>query len=250
MLNAELEFFGTGDEGVRLEITSVTLETASHEDRIALLADRIVAQAVAMRASDIHIEPVRSETETYLWLRYRIDGVLHEIRKVPPSLIEAITLRFKQMGDMNLGERRVAQDGRCQIHDDDLDLEIRMSILPTLQGESLVMRILNRGNVLLGLDRIGMEAQSLALVRASIAQPTGLIVVTGPTAGGKTTTVYSCLSELANPQRKTITVEDPVELSLPFATQTQVNRRTGMTFAACLHSSMRQDLDVLYSSGD
>lgn len=246
-LQAELEFFrpesddASGPAG--LEAEGGALAT---EQRVALLADRIVSGAIAARASDIHMEPARGDDEPYLWLRYRVDGRLVEMRRIAMSLAEALTLRFKQMGEMNLSERRIAQDGRFVVQRADADLEVRISTMPMLAGESMVMRILNRDRVLVGLANLGMYADDIERLRAAIHQPSGLIVVTGPTGSGKTTTVYCCLTELASPDVKTITVEDPVELAIPDVTQTQINVRTGMTFVACLRTAMRQDPDILY----
>ncbi len=247
ILDAELKFFASPDEpSAGSESGQSEPAASSYEERVGLLADAIVARAVAARASDIHLEPVRSGDESYLWLRYRIDGLLHEIRRIPQALTEAITLQFKQMAEMNLAERRVAQDGRFKVQSEDTDLEIRMSDVPMLHGESLVMRILDRGKSLVGLNRLGLEAQALERLRHAINQPNGLVIVTGPTGSGKTTTVYSCLTELADEGRKTLTVEEPVELTLPFVTQIQTNRRYGMTFEGCMRSAMRQDPDILF----
>jgi excisionase family DNA binding protein len=248
-LRAELDFFG--EELRRIEAAELPdeeLDRETGEGKIALLVSQLVALAIGQKASDIHLEPARQGSDACLWLRYRIDGVLHEIRRLPLSLYDALIARFKQLAEMNIAERRLPQDGRFQVRCEERAFELRMSSLPTLYGEALVMRILDRSSVLIGLERLGMTEEDRARLTACVTQPSGLILTTGPTGSGKTTLLYSCLHQIANPQRKTLTVENPVEYVLPYTTQAQVSVKDGMRFATALRSFLRQDPDIVMTS--
>jgi type IV pilus assembly protein PilB len=219
--------------------------TTSGEGKIALLVDRILALAICKGVSDIHIEPARQHNEAFVLLRFRLDGVLHEMRRLPTRLQDPLALRIKQMAEMNLAERKVTQDGRIHFWYDGNDFDLRVSCLPTVFGEAIVLRVLDKRNVIIGLNRLGLTPEDLARLQSLIGQPQGLVLTTGPSGSGKTTLLYSCLNALANPNRKTLTAEDPVEYILPYTTQTQINRKVGMNFPATLRSLLRQDPDVI-----
>jgi excisionase family DNA binding protein len=238
-LETESEFFA----GEILDAGEIpkSAESSSPEAKIVELADRILQSATIEGASDIHIEP----GENSLRLRFRIDGVLHEIRRIPMNLHDSVTTRFKEMAEMNLIEKRLPQDGRFRIQNDEKEYELRMSILPTLYGESIVMRILDRNATLPGLDRLGIEAHQVDFIRACMNRPSGVVLVTGPTGSGKTTFLYSCLLEIDASGAKVLTVEDPIEMRFPDIVQVQVNARNGLTFAAAMRSIQRQDPDVI-----
>ncbi len=215
------------------------------ESKVTLLLRRILALAAAKGVSDIHLEPVRQGGDSFGLLRFRLDGVLHEMRRLPLRIHEALVLSIKQQAEMNLAERKLPQDGRCTFWHDSSEFDTRVSCLPTLYGEAITMRLLDRQRVRIGLDQVGLMPENLTRLRAMIEQPDGLILAAGPSGSGKSTLLYSCLHALVNSYRKTLTVEDPVELVLPYATQTQVNHRVGLTFPVALRSSLRQDPDIL-----
>jgi type IV pilus assembly protein PilB len=208
------------------------------------VAELIVKLAVEARASDIHVEP----TPNSLRLRFRIDGVLHEIRRMPKNLAEPIVGSFKELADMTLSERRLPQDGRFPFHHGGHEYDIRANVLPTIDGENIVMRILDRSSVLLGLENLGLAPATAKQVRDAVRRPNGLVIATGPTGSGKTTLLYSCLQEIAGEGVKTVSVEDPVEYQLANVGQVQTNKRAGLTFAAAMRSFLRQDADVIYCS--
>ncbi|NMB15927.1 MAG: Flp pilus assembly complex ATPase component TadA [Firmicutes bacterium] len=199
----------------------------------------ILTQAVRREASDIHIEP----QEDSLRVRYRLDGHLADVMRFPLQLAPDIISRVKVMADMDITEKRRPQDGRIELANDGVDM--RVSSLPTIHGEKLVIRILNQVASFLEIDRLGFQPESMDLVRQMLHQPYGLILVTGPTGSGKTTTLYAFLNQLSRPERNVITVEDPVEFRLPGVNQVQVNPRAGLTFAAGLRAVLRQDPDVI-----
>jgi type IV pilus assembly protein PilB len=220
--------------------------SVSIAEKSETLARRIVEAAIDRRASDIHIEPTHLDGANIWWVRYRIDGILQEFRRMPSSLQEMLTAQFKTMADMNVGEKRVPQDGRFRFGHKGGDFEIKLSTGITHYGESIVMRILDRRNVQFDLERVGLSGEGLTQLRELINQPNGVILFTGPSGSGKTTTLYSCLAEIASPQRKTMTIEDPIEMTLPFVTSCGINPRLGITFSSALRSFMRQDPDILY----
>jgi type IV pilus assembly protein PilB len=207
------------------------------------LVQGLVRTALARRASDIHVEKNRGVPR----VRLRIDGVLHEQPDLalPPEQYEPVITRIKYMAEMSLSEKQVPQDGRIQIDHEGNVYELRVSIFPYFDGESAVMRILDRSNVLIGLNRLGLDPPTLARVVAMVEQPGGLILTAGPTGAGKTTMLYSLLDRLNRPEVKIMTIEDPVEYLLPGVNQAQLNRKAGLAFANSLRAFLRQDPDVI-----
>jgi general secretion pathway protein E len=205
------------------------------------LVNRMISQAVKAGASDIHIEPFRDS----LKIRYRIDGILYE-RLTPPKGIQASLIsRIKVMASMNIAEKRVPQDGRTQVRIGDQEIDIRISTVPTGFGERLVMRLLNKSGYFLSLDQFGVSDDHSTRLNRIIRQSHGIVLVTGPTGSGKTTTLYAALSEINSPDKNIITIEDPVEYNLTGIGQIQVNPKTGVTFARGLRAIVRQDPDVI-----
>jgi type IV pilus assembly protein PilB len=209
---------------------------------VVALVDRILLQAMSVSASDIHVEP----QQTGLRLRYRQDGVLQQyIEPLPARLIPAVTSRFKILADMDIAERRQAQDGRIRRRYKDQTIDFRVNTLPSRFGEKICLRLLDSNATQLGLDKLISDPQALALVRDLGSKPFGMILVTGPTGSGKSTTLYSLLAERNDPGINISTVEDPIEYTLPGITQCQVNREKDFDFATALRAFMRQDPDVL-----
>lgn len=208
---------------------------------VVRLLQTLFEDAVQVGASDIHIEP----DETVLRIRQRIDGVLHEQVMKEKRIAGALVSRLKLMSGLDISERRLPQDGRFNIRVKNKSIDIRLSTMPLQYGESVVMRLLDQSGGLLKLDHIGMPADILARFRKFIHQPHGIVLVTGPTGSGKTTTLYGALNEMNSPEKKIITVEDPVEYRLPRINQVQVNTKVGLTFAGVLRTALRQDPDVV-----
>jgi len=205
------------------------------------LVNRMISQAVKAGASDIHIEPFQHS----LKIRYRIDGILYE-RLTPPKGIQAsLVSRIKVMASMNIAEKRIPQDGRAQVRIGDQEIDIRISTVPTSYGERLVMRLLNKSGYFLSLDQFGLSDDHFEGLNRIIRQTHGIVLVTGPTGSGKTTTLYAGLSEINSPDKNIITIEDPVEYNLTGIGQIQVNAKTGVTFARGLRAIVRQDPDVI-----
>jgi MSHA biogenesis protein MshE len=211
------------------------------EAPIVKLLQSVFDDATQVRASDIHIEP----QESRLQIRFRIDGVLHLQTEADIRIAQALALRLKLMSELDISEKRLPQDGRFVIKVRNQNIDVRVSTMPTQYGESVVMRLLNQGGGLLMLDSIGMPADMVQRLRKIIQRPNGLVLVTGPTGSGKTTTLYGALAELNSLERKLITVEDPVEYRLPGINQVQVNDKIDLTFARVLRSALRQDPDVV-----
>ena len=205
------------------------------------LVNSIMIEALRKRVSDIHIEPL----EKSMRLRYRLDGVLYENPSPPKRLHPAICSRIKILSNLNIAERRLPQDGRFKIKALGREADVRVSLLPTVHGEKVVMRILDKSQLAPSLDALGLDALALENFKYSIAQPHGMILVTGPTGSGKTTTLYSCLQDLNTSDVNIITVEDPVEYQLAGINQVQANPDIGLTFAAGLRSILRQDPDIV-----
>ena len=205
------------------------------------MVNMILVEALRTRASDIHIEP----QDKNLRLRYRVDGVLIERPNPPKSLQAAITSRVKIMADLDIAERRIPQDGRFKIRALGKEVDIRVSLLPTVHGEKVVMRVLDKGSLYPNLAGLGLDDQAFKALSYAVAQPHGIILVTGPTGSGKTTTLYSCLQELNQADVNIVTCEDPVEYQLEGVNQVQVNSDVGLTFAAALRSILRQDPDIV-----
>ena len=221
--------------------TEALLEGRDAEAKTAALARQIIDLAIRSRASDIHLEPTAHD----FLLRCRVDGVLQETRRLPSSMRESMAAQFKTMAEMNVSETRVPQDGRIPIKQEGKEFDLRVAVLPSVYGEAITIRILDRSTVLVGLDKLGIVPEDLRQIRDLVCQPNGIVLATGPTGSGKTTLLYSCLQEMAGVEKKTLTVEDPVEFVLPYTTQTQVNKKAGLTFAAALRSFLRQDPDVI-----
>jgi type IV pilus assembly protein PilB len=228
---------GSSDQSIDLD---AVLEAADDNQVIRLL-NLVLLQAIRDRASDIHFEPFENEFK----MRYRIDGVLYEMVPPPKHLGPAITSRVKVMANLDIAERRLPQDGRIELTVGGNPVDLRVAILPTIYGESCVMRVLDRGNVELSLDRVGFRPDDLEKFRALIEKPNGIVIVTGPTGSGKTTTLYAALADLNDVQTKILTAEDPVEYDIDGLCQVQVNPEAGLTFAKALRSFLRQDPDVI-----
>jgi MSHA biogenesis protein MshE len=211
------------------------------EAPVVKLLQSVFDEAVKARASDIHIEP----QEERLQIRFRIDGVLHLQTEADIKIASSLALRLKLMAGLDIAEKRLPQDGRFNMKVRQQQIDVRISTMPTQFGESVVMRLLNQSGGILKLDSIGMPADMLERFRAVIRRPNGLVLVTGPTGSGKTTTLYGALAELNTQESKIITVEDPVEYRLPGANQVQVNEKIDLTFARVLRSALRQDPDVV-----
>ncbi|MBM3244261.1 MAG: type II secretion system protein GspE [Candidatus Omnitrophica bacterium] len=208
---------------------------------IVKLVSLIIMQAVKDKASDVHIEPA----EDKVLVRYRIDGILHEVQKIPKHLQSALASRVKVMARMDIAETRNPQDGRIQLKMENKDLDLRVSSFPTINGENLVLRILDKSSVLMGLAELGFAGKDLKNFDKLIRRPNGIILVTGPTGSGKTTTLYAALSTINSIEKNIITIEDPVEYEIPLIRQTQVNPKAGLTFANGLRSILRQDPDII-----
>lgn len=208
---------------------------------IIRVANTIIQQAIKAGASDIHVEPDRRHVR----VRYRVDGVLHEEMTVPKYIQAPLISRFKIMADMNIAERRIPQDGRIPVRLENKDYDLRVSCLPTIYGEKIVCRILDKSNVLIGLGRLGFLPDTMAKLEELIIQPNGMILTTGPTGSGKTTTQYSVLHKINSVDKNIITIEDPVEYQLNGISQVQVHTKAGLTFATALRSFLRQDPDII-----
>ncbi len=221
-------------------------EEVAAEEGLDRLVRRITILALALRASDIHLEPVRQADEAYHWMRLRIDGKLHEIRRFPMSLYEALNLHFKQQANMDLAERRMPQDGRIRCSYGGKDFLLHIASVPTLGGEALTVRIILKEHLLMKLEQIGIPAEHP--LHGWIQQPNGVVMAVGPTGSGKTTTLTSCLYEIAAPDRKTLMVEEQVDTLIPNTTLIPVNERAGMSYAAALRAVWRHDPDIVYIS--
>jgi len=215
--------------------------TTVEDAPVVRLLQSVFEDAVGVRASDIHIEP----QETRLIIRFRIDGVLHVQTEADPRIASALVLRLKLMSGLDISEKRLPQDGRFQVKARNSQVDVRISTMPVQYGESVVMRLLNQSSGMLGLQRLGMPEHVLERMQDAVRRPSGMILVTGPTGSGKTTTLYSALAEINTPERKIITVEDPVEYRLPRINQVQVQEKIDLTFGRVLRSALRQDPDVI-----
>ncbi|MFP6599277.1 MAG: type II secretion system ATPase GspE [Deltaproteobacteria bacterium] len=232
---AGLEFLDDSEEDVQ------QLRDMASEAPVIRLVNQILSRAVEQRASDVHVEPFENE----LRVRYRIDGVLHDIDPPPRTMTAAVISRIKLMAKLNIAERRLPQDGRIKLRLVGREIDLRVSSLPTLYGESVVMRILDRSSIVVDLGTLGMRADTLDRFSKLIAQPHGLLLVTGPTGSGKTTTLYGALDKINSPDRKIVTIEDPVEYQLAGVNQIHVKSQIGLTFASGLRSIVRQDPDII-----
>ncbi len=217
------------------------LKDLASEAPIIRLVNLVLTRAVEGRASDIHIEPFEDE----LKVRYRIDGVLHQTESTPKKLQAAIVSRVKIMAKLNIAERRLPQDGRIKLKVGAKEVDLRVSTIPVLHGESVVMRILHKEGIVIDLDLLGFPPKTLSLFNQLITKPNGIILVTGPTGSGKTTTLYGALDKINSPDVKIITVEDPVEYQLKGVNQIQVKPQIGLNFASTLRHIVRQDPDII-----
>jgi type IV pilus assembly protein PilB len=217
------------------------LKAEDAENRIIKFVEEIIKKATEEKASDIHIEP----DEDKLRIRFRVDGVLKEVSVQPKSIHPAVVSRIKVLSDLDIAEKRLPQDGRFQMQLEDRVLDLRVSTFPTVQGENVVIRVLDKKNAVIKLDDLGLEQRDLDVLRSMIVKPNGIILVTGPTGSGKTSTLYAALQEINTLDRNIATLEDPVEYMLPYVRQTQVNEDVGFTFARGLRSLVRQDPDVI-----
>lgn len=217
------------------------LKEVAESNPVKKLLNLVLLQAIRDKASDIHFEPFEDEYK----IRYRIDGVLYEMVPPPRHIAVAIASRIKVMANLNIAERRLPQDGRIELTVGGSPVDLRVSVLPTMFGESVVMRVLDRSNVKLSLSRIGLRDDDMNIFRQLIAKPNGIIINTGPTGSGKTTTLYAALAELNDVETKILTAEDPVEYDIDGLCQCQINTDIGLTFHRCLRSFLRQDPDVI-----
>ncbi|HTL56965.1 MAG TPA: ATPase, T2SS/T4P/T4SS family [Candidatus Limnocylindrales bacterium] len=223
------------------EVNLDQLAASSEEAPVIKLANLILIQAVKDRASDVHIEPF----EKGLRLRYRVDGVLLDATPPPKQMQLALASRFKIMSSLDIAERRLPQDGRMRIRVSGKEYDLRVSIMPTVHGEKIVLRLLDKSNLSASIDKLGLDPETFQQFKIAVDAPHGLILVTGPTGSGKTTTLYSALNELNNPVYNIITVEDPVEFQIPGINQVPVKKEIGLTFANALRSILRQDPDII-----
>jgi MSHA biogenesis protein MshE len=229
-----------GDAAI-VDFGALALTPGLEEAPVVKLLQTVFEDAMQARASDIHIEP----QEKRLHIRFRIDGVLHLQTEADSKIASAVVLRLKLMSGLDISEKRLPQDGRFNVKVGNNYIDVRISTMPTQFGESVVMRLLSQASGMLGLDNIGMPADMLAILRNVIRRPSGMVLVTGPTGSGKTTTLYAALGELNTTERKIITVEDPVEYRLRGINQVQVNEKIELTFERVLRSALRQDPDVI-----
>lgn len=226
---------------VSVDFGALAVNPGLEEAPIVKLLQSVFEDATQVRASDIHIEP----QEGRLQIRFRIDGVLHLQTEADSKIASSLALRLKLMSDLDISEKRLPQDGRFAIRVKNQRIDVRISTMPTQYGESVVMRLLNQGGTTLRLDAIGMPPKLVEQFRAIVHRPNGLVLVTGPTGSGKTTTLYCALAELNSVEKKLITVEDPVEYRLPGINQVQVNDKIELNFARVLRSALRQDPDIV-----
>jgi len=236
--------FGNLIESAVTETRQDEMEVEEHvkiEAPIVKLANKIIIDALKMRASDIHIEPY----EKGVSVRYRIDGVLHNILNLPAQIRSNLIARIKIMAHLDISEKRLPQDGRIRLKISDKEVDFRVSTLPVIHGEKIVLRILEKGSLQLDLTKLGFEENSLQFFLEALEKPYGMILVTGPTGSGKTTTLYSALMKLNKPEVNIMTVEDPVEYSFPGINQVQVKEEIGLTFASALRAFLRQDPDII-----
>jgi type IV pilus assembly protein PilB len=217
------------------------LASAAEDNKVVRLLNLVLLQAIKDKASDIHFEPFEEEFK----MRYRIDGVLYEMIPPPRHLALPIVSRIKVMANLDIAERRLPQDGRIELTVGSSPVDLRISVLPTMFGESVVMRVLDRSNVQLSLDKIGLRNDELENLRGLIQKPNVIVIVTGPTGSGKTTTLYAALNELNDPETKILTAEDPVEYDIDGLVQCQVNTEQELTFGKLLRSFLRQDPDII-----
>ena len=228
------------DNLVEIEVTADLLDETSQAP-IIRLANHIISQAVKARASDIHIEPSREQIK----VRYRVDGVLYDLLTPPKHIQSALISRIKVMAKLDIAEKRLPQDGRFDVKIGNTEIDVRVSTIPTATGERVVMRLLNKTSTFFGIADLGVSNNQMEQLKGLVTAPNGIILVTGPTGSGKTTSLYAILSYINTPDINIITVEDPVEYQIDGINQIQVNPKIGLTFASGLRSIVRQDPDVI-----
>lgn len=236
-MNEMIKDLGSGDGPIEVEQSVITDE----ESPVVRLVHQMIEQAVRLGASDIHVDPM----DTQVAIRYRIDGMLRSERSIPKTMQGVITARLKILGNLNIAERRLPQDGRIKMMIDGKQIDIRISSLPTVHGEKVVMRLLDLATGVKALDKLGMTEHNQSLFRRMIEKQHGIVLLTGPTGSGKTTTLYSALQHLNREQNNIITIEDPVEYMLEGVNQMQVHPAAGLTFAKGLRSILRQDPNII-----
>jgi len=239
MVDGEVEEVATADDDQ--EDVDLSDLTQSKDSPVVKLVNLLIFQAVRTKASDIHIEPFQHSVR----VRFRQDGVLYESLSPPKRLQNAIASRIKVMADLDIAEKRRPQDGKFQLRIEGRQVDFRVSILPVVHGEKIVMRILDASNLAISLDTLGFEAQALNAIRKAVSSPWGMLLVTGPTGSGKSTTLYSCVREVMSIEDNIVTVEDPVEYQVEGINQVPVNPKRGLTFAGALRSILRQDPDTV-----
>jgi len=251
--DVELETIGelineiAGDEQLQLldnrgeSIDLDAIKEAAESNPVKNLVNMVLLQAIRNRASDIHFEPFQDEFK----MRYRIDGTLYEMLPPPRSIAVAVASRIKVMSNLDIAERRLPQDGRIELQVGGSPVDLRVSVLPTMFGESVVMRVLDRSQVSLDIERLGIREDDMQIFRQLIRRPHGICIVTGPTGSGKTTTLYAALNELNDVTTKILTSEDPVEYDIDGLIQVQIREEIGLTFARCLRSFLRQHPDIV-----
>jgi type IV pilus assembly protein PilB len=237
----ELDDLSTEMDLVEEEEDLSKVKEITEDAPIVRYVNLLITQAIQDRASDIHLEP----TETDLRVRYRIDGVLHEVMRSPRAIQSGVISRLKIMSDINIAERRIPQDGRLSVSAHGKKVDLRVATLPTVWGEKVVMRILDNSTARMDLEDLGFSPHNFKIFEKSYVKPYGMILVTGPTGSGKSTTLYATLNVVNKPEVNIITVEDPVEYRLPGVNQVQVNPKAGLSFAAALRSILRSDPDIV-----
>lgn len=239
-------YFGQGEQGDETNLHGLAedidrLKELATDAPVIRFVDRLIDEALSRRASDIHVEPI----EDVLQIRFRVDGILVPVPGPPKDITAAVVSRLKILSGMDIAERRLAQDGRMRVRAHGKQVDFRVATSPSASGEAVVLRLLDRGSVVLNFDALGFNTTVKERFRRALSSPDGIVLVTGPTGSGKTTTLYTGLSELNTPERKILTIEDPVEYVLDGLGQVQVDNKIGRTFAKSLRSFLRQDPDII-----
>ena len=235
------QMIGAPKSASNLEEAESETRSEDSESPIIKLVDLIIAKAVRERASDIHVEP----EESRLRIRYRVDGIMREEAAPPKTMQSELLSRIKVAANLDVSEKRLPQDGRFMVKVDNATVDLRVSTLPTIHGEKIVIRLLDRRNTILRFNQLGFNSKTENAWRSLVSKPEGLILISGPTSSGKTSTLYATLNEINSVEKNIITVEDPVEYSLPLVVQIQINERSGLTFPSTLRSILRQNPDVI-----
>ena len=220
---------------------TVKRERTVEEGPVMSLVNTMIGQAVREGASDVHIAPEKDK----VIVRYRVDGVLHQVDEYPLASHPSVVSRIKVMANLDISENRVPQDGRVQMEVSHHQVDLRISVMPTIHGENLVIRLLNLQSAVMTLEELGLSKEDLKTFKTMISKPYGILLLTGPTGSGKTTTLYAILNQINSPGKNIVTIEDPVEYQLPLIRQIQVNPKVHLTFANGLRSILRQDPDVI-----